>query len=118
MLVVYTTKGILKIQLFSESHPVTVANFISKVKSNIYANKNFYKIISYSNNKLIHNGLNEANDFGQTNIKDVKKFDSIPLEIKIINKAPIYETSLVDPLKIKNLHYKFEKGFICLTKNL
>ncbi len=116
MLVVYTTKGILKIQLFSESHPVTVANFISKVKSNIYANKNFYKIISYSNNKLIHNGLNEANDFGQTNIKDVKKFDSIPLEIKIINKAPVYETSLVDPLKIKNLHYKFEKGSLSMVK--
>jgi len=50
------------------------------------------------------------------NIKDVKKFDSIPLEIKIINKAPIYETSLVDPLKIKNLRHKFEKGSLSMVK--
>ena len=79
VLIFYTSKGILKIQLFGDSHPVTVANFISKVKSNIYVNKNFYKIISYSNNRLIHNGLNKLNDFGQMNITDIENLASIPL---------------------------------------
>jgi len=116
MLTLYTSKGILKIQLFAESHPVTVANFISKVKSNFYVNKNFYKIINYSNNKLIHNGLNKVNDFGQMNIKGEESFKSIPLEIKLNNKEPIYETSIINPLEIKNLRHKFEKGSLSMVK--
>ena len=95
---------------------MTVANFISKVESNIYVNKNFYKIISFSNNKLIHNGLNKENDFGQMNIKDSYNFDSIPLEIKLNNKEPIYETSIINPLEIKNLKHKFEKGSLSMVK--
>ena len=95
---------------------MTVANFISKVKSNIYVNKNFYKIIIFSNNKLIHNGLNKVNDFGQINIKDSENFDSIPLEIKLKNKEPIYETSIINPLEIKNLRHKFEKGSLSMVK--
>ncbi len=116
ILVFYTSKGILKIQLFEESHPVTVANFISKVKSNIYVNKNFYKIINYSSNKLIHNGLNKLNDFGRMNINDLDNFDSIPLEVKLIDREPIYETSIINPLEIKNLRHSFEKGSISMVK--
>jgi len=116
ILVFYTSKGTLKIQLFEESHPVTVANFISKVKKNIYVNRNFYKIISYSSNKLIYNGLNKLNDFGQININDLENFDSIPLEIKLINKEPIYESSIINPLEIKNLKHNFEKGSISMVK--
>ncbi len=114
LVIFHTSKGILKIQLFAESHPVTVANFISKVKSNIYTNKNFYKIISYSNNKLIHNGLNKVNDFGQM---DIENFDSIPLEIKLNNnKEPIYENLIINPLEINNLRHKFEKGSLSMVK--
>ena len=95
---------------------MTVANFISKVESNIYANSNFYKIISYSSNKLIHNGLQKVNDYGQININDVNNFDSIPLEIKLNDKEPIYETSIIDPHEIKNLQHKFEKGSLSMVK--
>ena len=115
-LIFYTSRGIIKIELFADSHPVTVANFISKVKSNIYVNKNFYKIINYSSNKLIHNGLNKLNDFGRMNIMDVENFASIPLEIKFNNKEPIYETSIINPMEIKNLRHKFEKGSISMVK--
>ena len=116
ILVFYTSRGIIKIELFSDSHPVTVANFISKVKSNAYVNKDFYKIISYSNNKLIHNGLHKLNDFGQINTEDVKNFASIPLEIKLNSEELIYETSIINPLEIKNLRHKFEKGSISMVK--
>ena len=95
---------------------MTVANFISKVKSNVYVNKNFYKIISYSNNKLIHNGINKENYFGQMNIEDVENFASIPLEIKLNNKKRIYETSLMNQFEIKNLRHKFEKGSLSMVK--
>ncbi len=95
---------------------MTVANFLSKVKSDIYVNKNFYKIINYSSNKLIHNGLNEVKYFGNVNIADVENFDSIPLEIKLNNKKPIYETSIINPLEMKNLRHKFEKGSLSMVK--
>ncbi len=116
IIVFYTSRGIIKIELFAESHPVTVANFISKVKSNVYVNKNFYKIINYSNNKLIHNGINKFNDFGQMNIRDVENFASIPLEIKLNNEELIYETSIINPLEIGKLLHKFEKGSISMVK--
>ena len=95
---------------------MTVANFLSKVKSNIYIDKSFYKIISYSSNKLIHNGQNKINDFDQMNINDIENLDSIPLEIKLKNKEPIYETPIINPLEIKNLRHKFEKGSISMVK--
>ena len=116
MLIFYTSKGILKIQLFGDSHPVTVANFISKVKSNIYTNKSFYRVISYSNNRLIYNGLNTMSDFEQIYTDDVENFNSIPLEIKIKNREPIYETPINNPLEIKNLKHKFEKGSLSMVK--
>tara|TARA_Y100001978_G_scaffold157541_1_gene143117 strand:+ start:364 stop:870 length:507 start_codon:yes stop_codon:yes gene_type:complete len=115
-LIFHTSKGILKIQLFAESHPVTVSNFISKVKSNIYSKKNFYKIINFSNNKLIHNGLNEIDGFEQMNIYNIENFDSIPLEIKLKNKEPIYENPIISPQDIKKLRHKFEKGSISMVK--
>jgi len=95
---------------------VTVANFIAKVKNNVYLNKNFYKIINYSNNKLIHNGLNKLNDFGNMNIEDAENLSSIPLEIKLNNEDLIYEKSIINPLEIKNLRHKFEKGSISMVK--
>ncbi len=115
-IILHTSKGILKIKLFVNSHPVTVANFLSKVKNNIYENKKFYKIIKLSSNKLIHNGLNEYDDFGQINLKNVENFDSIPLEIKLKNRDPIYETPLISPLEIKNVKHKFNKGSLSMVK--
>ena len=106
----------MKIELFTESHPVTVANFISKIKSNVYTNKNFYKIINYSNNKLIHNGLNKINDLGKMNIENVDNFSSIPLEIKLNNEELKYENPIINPLEMKNLRHKFKKGSLSMVK--
>ena len=50
------------------------------------------------------------------NIKDVENLDSIPLEIKLNKKEPIYETPIVNPLEIKNLSYKFQKGSLSMVK--
>ena len=115
-LIFYTSKGTVEIQLFADSHPLTVANFISKVKNNLYKNKKFYKIINYSNNKLIYNGLNKYKNFGQTNLEGAENFDTIPLEIKLKNKEPVYETPLISPLKINNLQHKFKRGSLSMVK--
>jgi len=115
-LIFYTSKGILKIELFADSHPLTVANFISKVKNNFYTNRKFYKIINYTTNKLIHNGLNEYTNYGQTNLEGTANFDSIPLEVKLKTREPIYETPIISPLKINNLQHKFNKGSLSMVK--
>ena len=60
--------------------------------------------------------MNKLNDFGQINITDVENFASIPLEIKLNNEKIIYETSIVNSLKIKNLRHTFEKGSISMVK--
>ena len=95
---------------------MTVANFLSKVKSNLYTNKRFYKIISYSNNKLIHNGLNKINDYEQINKEYVDNFETIPLEIKMVNEETIYDTPIVNPREIKKISNKFEKGSLSMVK--
>ena len=112
----HTSKGIIKVELLKEAHPVTVANFVSKIKSNIYLNKNFYRIINYPNNKLIHNGLNKANNFGQVYLKNIIKLETIPLEINLNNKETIYETPILNPLQIKNIKHKFERGSLSMVK--
>ena len=73
-------------------------------------------MISFSNNRLIYNGLSNVNDFEQIENNDVENFDSIPLEVKIKNKEPVYETPINNPLEIKNLRHKFEKGSISMVK--
>lgn len=50
------------------------------------------------------------------NIDDEKIFNSIPLEIKLNNKDQIYETSIINPMEIKNLQHKFEKGSLSMVK--
>ena len=50
------------------------------------------------------------------NITDVENLASIPLEIKLKNEELIYENSIINPLKIKNLRHKFEKGSISMVK--
>ena len=47
---------------------------------------------------------------------DINDFDSIPLEIKLDNKETIYENSIINPLEVKNLRHKFEKGSLSMVK--
>ena len=82
----------------------------------MYSNKNFYKIINYSSNKLIHNGFSKENHFGKMHFNNVESFDSIPLEIKLNDKEPIYETPIINPLEIKKIRHKFEKGSLSMVK--
>ena len=48
--------------------------------------------------------------------KNVETFDTIPLEIKLNNKEPIYENPILKPLEIKNIQHKFEKGSLSMVR--
>ncbi len=92
-----------------------MANFISKVNKNLYSNQYFYKIINYSNTKLIHNGINLDNSSDEIDKINTNYQNTIPLEISLQNKEPIYGIPIFDPKDLKNLKNKFEKGSIAMV---
>ena len=113
-----TSKGKFSVELYNQSTPLTVSNFLKNIEKGIYENKKFYKVINYPNTKIIQSGVNST--FGsQKKIKfeNVKKVVSIPLEIAInSSNEPIYNTPITNPTKIKDIRYFFENGSLAMVK--
>jgi len=101
--------------LFGSSNPLTVSNFKKNISDNIYKNSKFYKLIEYSNTKIIRGGiLNHENKGYILNNKSIK---TIPLEIQLTNKQePIYNMEIGDPLEFKFLKNAPQKGSISMVK--
>ena len=98
--------------MFGASTPLTVSNFKKNISDNIYRNSKFYKIIGYSNTKIIRGGIinNEKEEYILNN-------ETIPLEIQLTNKKePIYSREIDDPLEFKFLKNTFQKGSISMVK--
>ena len=98
--------------MFGASTPLTVSNFKKNISDNIYRNSKFYKIIGYSNTKIIRGGIinNEKEEYILNN-------ETIPLEIQLTNKKePIYNKEIDDPLEFKFLKNTFQKGSISMVK--
>ena len=101
--------------MFGSSNPLTVSNFKKNISDNIYRNSKFYKLIEYSNTKIIRGGIiNHENEKYILNNKTIK---TIPLEIQLINKQePIYNREISDPLEFKFLKNSLQKGSISMVK--
>ena len=101
--------------MFGSSNPLTVSNFKKNISDNIYRNSKFYRLIEYSNNKVIHGGIiNHENEEYTLNNETIK---TIPLEIPLINKQePIYSKEIGDPLEFKFLKNTPQKGSISMVK--
>ena len=98
--------------MFGASTPLTVSNFKKNISDNIYRNSKFYKLIEYSNTKIIHGGIINHED--EEYILNNK---TIPLEIKLTNKQePIYNKEIIDPLEFKFLKNTLQKGSISMVK--
>ena len=98
--------------MFGSSNPLTVSNFKKNISNNIYRNSKFYKIIGYSNTKIIRGGIinNEKEEYILNN-------ETIPLEIQPTNKKePIYNKEISDPLEFKFLKNTLQKGSISMVK--
>ena len=100
--------------MFGSSNPLTVSNFKKNISNNIYRNSKFYKVIEYSNNKIIRGGINHENE---ENILNNKAIKNIPLEIQLTTKQePIYNKEISDPLEFKFLKNTLQKGSISMVK--
>jgi len=100
--------------LFGSSNPLTVSNFKKNIANNIYKNTKFYKLINYSNTKIIRGGINHESEEFILNNKIIK---NIPLEIQLTTKQePIYNKEISDPLEFKFLKNTLQKGSISMVK--
>ena len=114
-----TSKGDFEVQLFGKTNPVTVTNFIENIKKNIYKDKSFYKIISYSQVKVIHSGVYPENKYYKKENLSLNKFSqNIPLEIKLKKEIePKYNYQIAEPSEIENLETIFERGSLAMVRN-
>jgi len=100
--------------LFGSSNPLTVSNFKKNISNDIYRNSKFYKLIEYSNTKIIRGGISHENEGYILNNKIIK---TIPLEIQLTTKQePIYNKEIGDPLEFKFLKNTLQKGSISMVK--
>ena len=113
----FTSKGNFQVKINVENYPVTSSNFIENIKNGVYRNKKFYKILNYSQVKVIHGGV-ITKDYYLEN-KEMKKYSSeIPLEIKIRNQIePKYKNHIDDPSLIENISGFFERGSLAMVKS-
>ena len=112
-----TSKGEFDVKLFTNTNPITVANFLLNIKNGIYKNKTFYSTLNYPNNKIIQGGILNSNA-PKTYKKDFSNLSqNIPLEISYKNQTePKYNDPIEDPIQINNLRYHFSEGSIAMKK--
>ena len=105
--------------MFGKDNPVTVANFIENINKNIYENQKFYKVINYSQLKIVHSGINPKNSFyGERNQSLNRINPLIPLEIKFQKEInPRYQYQIKNPSESENLVNSFESGSIAMVKS-
>ena len=114
-----TSKGDFEVKLFGKDNPITVSNFLENIDNNIYVDQKFYKIIKYSQVKLIHGGVNPENKFYSRSQQILnKRSPVIPLEIKFKEEIkPRYNYQIKNPNEIENLVNIFESGSIAMVKS-
>jgi len=114
-----TSKGNFEVKLFGKHNPVTVSNFLENIENNIYVNQKFYKIINYTQVKLIHGGVNPENKLYIERKQNLNRISpSIPLEIKFKEEIkPRYNYQIKNPSETENLVNIFESGSIAMVKS-
>ena len=114
-----TSKGDFEVNLYGESNPVTVSNFIDNIKNDLYNNKSFYKIIDFPQVQIIHSGIYPENKYFSKEIKNLNQLRrNIPLEIKLKKEIePLYKHQIIDSSEIVGISNFFEKGSLAMVKS-
>ena len=79
----HTTQGNFVVELYFETNPLTVSNFLRNIKEEIYKDKEFYKILNFPNTKIIYSGINPNNYSLDINDDASQVASLIPLEITL-----------------------------------
>ena len=114
-----TTKGNIKLELYGKSAPITVGNFIDFVEKGAYNKTLFNRVIKEPYPFILRAG-------GNSFIEDQNKFiDSksgeirfIPLEIKLKNNnAPIYSQVIDTSIQKNNIELMHKRGYLSMARS-
>ena len=112
----YTSKGSFVVDLYYETNPLTVSNFLKNIQKEIYIGKRFYKILDFEDNKIIYSGIENNRYLTNLDLVDSLVTNLIPLEISLTgNSLPIYGVSIDDPIQLSRLINRFEPGTIAMV---
>ncbi len=112
----HTTQGNFVVELYFETNPLTVSNFLRNIKEEIYKDKEFYKILNFPNTKIIYSGINPNNYSLDINDDASQIASLIPLEITLKGDSyPKYGYQISDPIKLSRLINTFEPGTIAMV---
>ena len=114
-----TNRGKIKIELYGQSAPITVGNFLDFVEKGAYNKTIFNRVIKKPYPFIIRGGENILKE-NKKKFIDVKtgKKRYIPLEIKLRTKnLPIYGREIYDSSQINNIELKHKRSYLSMARS-
>ena len=114
-----TNKGIIKLELYGKSAPITVGNFIDFVERGLYDKTFFNRVIREPYPYIIRGGDNNLKK-GENNFIDIQtgKVRYIPLEIKLkTNSSPTYGKEIDISSLINNIELKHKRAYLSMARS-
>ncbi len=114
-----TNRGNIKLELYGESAPITVGNFIDFVEKGAYDKTIFNRVIRKPYPFIIRGGENTLKGSENKFIdKNTGKIRYIPLEIKLKNKnLPIYGKEIDVSNQINNIELKHKRSYLSMARS-
>ena len=114
-----TNRGKIKIELYGQSAPITVGNFLDFVEKGAYNKTIFNRVIKKPYPFIIRGGENILKE-NKNKFIDVKtgKKRYIPLEIKLrTNLLPTYGKEIYDSSQINNIELKHKRSYLSMARS-
>ena len=114
-----TSKGKIKLELYGRSAPITVGNFVDFVEKGAYDKTIFNRVINKPYPFIIRVGDNRFR-VNQNNFIDNKKgkIRYIPLEIKLKKEnLPTYGKEIYVSSQINNIELKHKRSYISMARS-
>ena len=114
-----TNKGNIKLELYGESAPITVGNFIDLVEKGSYDKTIFNRVINKPYPFIVRGGGNSLKG-DENKFIDIKKgtIRYIPLEIKLKkNNLPTYGREIDSSSQINKIELKHKRSYLSMARS-
>ncbi len=114
-----TNRGTIKVELYGESAPLTVGNFVNLVEKGEYNKTIFNRVINKPYPYIIRGGVNVFKDSKNNFIgKNSAKQRYIPLEIKLKNKnLPLYGKEIDSSDQTNEIELKHKRSYLSMARS-
>ena len=113
-----TNKGKIKLELYGNSAPITVGNFIDYVEKGKYDKTIFNRVIKEPYPFIIRGGADISKEGDNKFIEKQKvRIRYIPLEIKLkTNNLPTYGKKIDTTIKKNNIELKHKRSYLSMAR--